>query len=255
MLNNLVAFDFETTSVDPETCEILEFGWLLWDFKRDQILRLANYLTPFRGEVTPQIQSALRVNKIDIEDTKKHGIPLPTQVFHFAEMLADNRDSIAGLVAHNGLTFDHIILSRIFNQALGEKGVELLDSLLKLDTILHVTPEKRGKSLEVLAARMTWPLANPFPHRAITDCMTLTRVAKDEGVEKILGYAREPIFIYVPAPGTEVKPWKDGGAYNAKLKQLGLRWNGTHWHVQCFESEREAMLAKATELEVKLALF
>jgi DNA polymerase-3 subunit epsilon len=244
--------DYETDGIKTATCNSVEYACVLWDIERKKPLDMVSELI-YRENLGPEADKALSINKITREDLIHFGKP-HSVVMDKALPLLHYPGNI-GILAHNGMSFDHELLKR----ELAMIGSELPVDVPLLDTFLHVPPEYRRKSQAWLAAENPIrPFVNPFPHRSITDCLTLGVISTDLGVDTLLYYQRQRIAYLVAL--NVLPPWEDGGASNALAREAGFRWNPQHdphhiwgpkkWVAEVYECEFDQFLRSNENLPI-----
>lgn len=153
---NYVVFDFETTGVDPFSCEIVEIG----------ALKITD------GEITEQFQSFVKpFYPISAEVTKINHItnemvtdaPTAEEIFpSFIDFIGDSK-----LLGYNILKFDHIILRR-YALAICDKFLENKIT----DVFLLIRKKLDLKKYTLSDVARSFKIKNPSAHRAIGDCVT-----------------------------------------------------------------------------------
>lgn len=169
----VAGIDFETTSVDPETCYPTEVGVVLWDPKRDKIIETISQLifVPIDDVITNQA-----ITGIDQEMVTQYG----WKIGDIRSMLVNRLDGADWLMAHNA-DFDRTILNRII--PIDKPWIDTM-------TDLPYPENFKTRSLPYLAVEHGF--MNPFSHRALFDVITMIKIASQYNFEEILTYAKSP---------------------------------------------------------------
>jgi DNA polymerase-3 subunit epsilon len=216
----LLGLDLETTGLSVKEDRIIEIGLVLWDTDRKKPLDMYNTMVAIEGQVTPEITG---ITGILNEDLQNHGINIQ-DALKVAIILAEKADAI---VAHNGTSFDR----PLFEAECSRNG---LAPPVKhwIDTCVDVPypPRVKTRSLAHLAAEHGF--LNPFPHRALSDVLTMLKLLSYYDAEDVLRISKEPSVKVI---ALVKEPWKDtapaGKKETDKAKARGFRFDGEkkHW--------------------------
>lgn len=161
----ICGLDTETTGLSPDNDRIIELGAVLWDTDTNKPIK---FFSEFIYDDTyPAINpAASKVNGItqSMLDTWSE---VPAYVYGKFLQFSVKADYI---LAHNGNGFDKPFV----DNSLARVGMKLEKPWI--DSRIHVPyPEAKGsRKLIHLAAELGF--VNPFPHRAVTDVLTMLRV-------------------------------------------------------------------------------
>lgn len=169
----VAGIDFETTSVDAETCSPTEVGIALWDPERNKLVETISQLiwVPEEDAITNQA-----ITGIDQEMVTQYGWRLSD----IRSMLVSRLDDADYLMAHNAM-FDRTILNRIIST-----NKPWIDTMTDIPYPEHI----KTRSLPYLAVEHGF--MNPFMHRALFDVMAMIKVASMYDFKEILKYAHSP---------------------------------------------------------------
>jgi DNA polymerase III subunit epsilon len=183
----ILGVDLETTSLDVETCEVIEVGAVLWDWERKMPVRILSELVQPENGVPAEITA---LTGITLEDTHVYGVHHQTAMENLDSMLSE-ADYV---MAHNGTIFDKPVYENWVDR---ESGYVVCDRPW-LDTKTDIVYPSRveTRKLEFLAA--SHGFLNPFAHRAVFDVLTMLRIASQYDIQAIIARAAEPT-IYVEA--------------------------------------------------------
>ena len=221
----VLGFDLETGAafdVPKEENWITEIGCVLWDTDTNLPLEMYNTLVQPEGkEISAE---AVQYTGITTEMCEKHGEKECLALDHFRHM-ATKADYI---VAHNGREFDIPILAARFKAwDLPTPGKPLIDTM----TDLPLPDNCKSRNLTYLNGFHLF--ANPFPHRAITDVLSMLTVMSKYPWEEVRAIADSPVVQYI-AQFSYPKERKGGNFKEAMaefnkikdaVKGLGFRWH------------------------------
>jgi DNA polymerase III subunit epsilon len=239
----LLALDFETLGLSPETDRVIEIGAALWSTKLKTPVKL---FSEFVHDETyaPVPEEITRLTGINQEMLTNWGYH-PKEAFLFLTALMNKA---AYIVAHNGNEFD-----RKFYEAECRRLEITPSDRPWLDTTLDVPypDEIYTRKLSYLASE--YGFINPFPHRALCDVFTMLTVMSKFDIENIIAYSKEPL---VTLQALCLPPWEDGGASSAKAKELYFKWISDKkvWERKIKQSKAPGILAQAKDkgLTVKI---
>lgn len=179
----VAGIDFETTSVDPETCHPTEFALILWDSDTAEIVESTSFLLT--------VPETVPIDNSEITGITRHMVDTAGYSWSKVEgRMLDRLNFADYLMAHN-IAFDRTILKRVINwkNYYGEKP---FNDEHWIDTMTDVPypPHIRTRSLPYLAAEHGF--VNPFPHRALFDVATMIKIAGLYDFDEILKYANSP---------------------------------------------------------------
>lgn len=213
----LLGIDFETggSFENPLTENwITEVGAVLWDTEKKTPVRMMNTLVNQNKLSSPE---AIEYTGIDNEMLNEHGIPLDTALKGLLK-LAEKADYI---VAQNGLMFDRPLLAQeLYSLGLAERTPKQL----WLDTTCDVNypANCRNSNLTYLAGFHL--ILNCFPHRAVTDVLTMLAVLDKYDIHEVIKNASEPTFLVRALTNFEQKDLaKKAGFYWEPKDKLWLK--------------------------------
>lgn len=232
--------DLETNGLDVENGKILEIGLVNWDTDKRKPLRIVNLLISDHADDVPPEITAL--TGLEGEELRGYGTTIHVVAQRLAHMIPPGMP----IVAHNGNLFDRPFLLN----SLKRQGFDELHAQLALnpwvDTSCDIEyPERwRGRNLTYLAAEHGF--LNPFPHRAVSDVLTMLKVLGHYDFDKVLATSKEPNVI---VQALCLPPWEDNGKSTDEAKLNGFRWEGSkkRWVKSIKPSQLEKENAKAKQ--------
>lgn len=214
-MTKLIGIDFETNGPEPETCDVTEAAWVLYDTEFGTVPMLSRCL--LNSDVNQMDPAAEKITGISIERCKKYGVDRE----HIKQAI--DRDIALFqpdyFVAHNAHGFDKIIFERLC----GERTIPWIDTMEDLPT---ETYERLGtRTLEFMAARSGF--LNPFPHAALPDVMTMMKILMAEDIEQVCLRSQIPtVTIAANVSYDNRQDAKDRGYYweNVRGKKYPKKW-------------------------------
>jgi DNA polymerase III subunit epsilon len=194
----ILGLDFETTSLDTETCEVIEVGAVLWDSEEKKPLALMSELI-FGPIVPPEITRITHIHQDDL----RFGTTLLDAKNGLSQMVAHTEY----IVAHNGNQFDRAIYRRLFDSECVKPWLDTLTDLPYPEEIVT-------RKLPYLAAELGF--LNPFAHRAVFDVLTMLKILSLYDLHTVIAESiLPPITIAARVSYSD----------REKAKTRGYRWN------------------------------
>lgn len=184
----LLSLDFETTGLSPETDRVIEVGAVLYSTGLDQALETAGYLVNPEMEVSKEIT---KITGITNPMVKKFGL----ESKHALEKLLAMVEVADAFIGQNILRFD---LPFLQNWCTREK--QTLPVRLCIDTRTDL-PGVESKHLGYMAADAGF--LNPFPHRAVSDCMTVLKLVSMHNIDDVVVLAKQPTVVLLAQTSIE----------------------------------------------------
>lgn len=205
-----VAFDYETTGLDTNTCEVIEAGMALYDTS----LGLAPMLTRsfFVHPNEPISKEITQITGITQEMVNRFGVQADEATFEMYKLCNDH--SVDFILGHNIFDYDVPIFNRYLELAgLKMEVPKIVDTMIDL---IYERPPK-ASSLIYLAAS-EGKFVNPFPHRALFDALSSAKLFLDQHFQNIWDIASVSRICEIRA---------DVSFNNRHLaSQAGYRWDG-----------------------------
>jgi DNA polymerase-3 subunit epsilon len=245
----ICALDFESTGVDVATARVIEIGAALYDSDRRAVLAtLAILVIPPSTEIPPEITE---LTGLTPEDLRQFGL-LPAEAFARLASFV-KQGEVESFVGHNCTTFDAPLLRAEIKRCVAAPQLAPLTALPWIDTISDLDPRrlKPGGSMRLSYLAADHGFLNPFPHRALGDCLTVLKILEQHPLDVVLERARSPLIV-LEAVGTFEQ--------NEAKKSLGFRWEKVDtgevfpkkWVKLVKACDRPELEARAKELRLRL---
>lgn len=225
----LLGYDLETGAsfdVDPSENWITEIGAVLWDTETNTPVQMMNTLVQTDGrEVSPE---AIQYTGITTEQCNKWGSTLSTALNEFNWML-ENADYV---VAHNGRNFDQVVMQTQFDVTGVDSQRFKMTPLIDTMTDIPYPANCKNRNLTYLAGFHL--ILNSFPHRAVTDVLTMMTILSRYDWNEVETIANSPDVKFVAQFDypTERRYGRDFPAkmaefnkIKAAVKDLGFKWH------------------------------
>lgn len=200
----IAGLDTETTGLSPVDDRITELGAVLWD--TDHATPVA-FFHKFIKQEKPLTDFIKDLTGLSDEILEKYGQ-------EEAQVLREFHEFIGGaeyLVAQNA-PFDRSMLDHAYLR----HGLFIPDKQW-IDSARDVPYPERIKSKSLVALAAEHKFLNPFPHRAVTDVLTMLTIVSKYDIKKVVENACEP----------KVLLWaKTTYAEKELAKAAGFYWNG-----------------------------
>jgi DNA polymerase III subunit epsilon len=176
----ILGLDLESTGVSIKTVGVVEVGIVEYDTALRMVTKLMGFLVN-PGDILwePDIE---KIHGITPAMTVEYGIPNEKalkQTLHWMQ-------SVDYIAAHNGLTFDKIMLEEWASRfGFTVPALPWIDTMLDIDL-----PLKSSNRLSYMAADHGF--VNPFPHRAAFDVLTMLRIMESYDFELMFERAKSP---------------------------------------------------------------
>jgi len=172
--------DFETTGLDTDNDRIIEVGAVLWDTDRKVPLCMFNEMVSVPDKLSPIIT---KLTGITDDDLLKWGHPADKVLGHLALMI----EKCDHVIAHNGNSFD----KPMWESETERHGIAYPDTPW-LDSRVDVPYPDDFSSKRLCHLAMELGFINPFPHRALTDVLTMMKVVSHYDPKVIMEYQSIP---------------------------------------------------------------
>jgi DNA polymerase-3 subunit epsilon len=175
----VVGFDCETTGLDVAEERMTEVGAVLWD--TDAKAPVCFYSQLIQGPIMSEM--IIELTGIQQWMLDKYG-QQPRTVFH---QLHDFIMEGEAIVAHNGKRFDFPFLKNEF-----ERYELPMPELVLVDTSVDVPYPAKIETRKQVHLAAEHGFVNPFPHRALTDVLTMLTTMSKYDFNEVFAMAQTP---------------------------------------------------------------
>lgn len=183
----VVGFDVETTGLDVANDHIIEIGAILWDTEALPGAKKAKEkfdTLVFHDKLPLKFDDEIyEITGLTHEDCRGHGVSFQTAIEEF-HLLCEQADAV---VAHNGNMYD----KPIYEANCKRWGIKPLD-ILWADTSIDIEYPKHCKNRSLSGLATFHQFLNPFPHDAVSDVLTMLKVADNYDWARTIQSAKSP---------------------------------------------------------------
>lgn len=183
----LLGLDLETGgefNIPLDRNFIIEIGMVLWDTDFAQPVELYSTLLDNDQPTSPE---AAEYTGISDELLKRHGAKPDIRVLNPVKALMNKADFI---VAHNGRDFDRPLMEAFF-----ARQSHKMPAKNWLDTLYDVDYPRNCKSRNLTYLAGFHGILNSFPHRAVTDVLTMLTILSRYDIEAVIASAKCPRLV------------------------------------------------------------
>lgn len=214
--------DLLYTGLDLKVDRIIEIGAVLWDYKFNLPVQFISELIDEKDHlsISEEVEEITGINDDILSEWGLKDEQIKETLLKFTS-LAKKADF---LMAHNGRNYDRPMLEAIY------KRFDLeLPSKPWIDTSIDIEFPKKIKKKSLAALEHVHSFINPFPHRAMTDVLSMFKVAHFYNMERIAQLAtsnKVRMIAKLKAPN-----WKDPQEVDKfnrlknKVANAEFRWN------------------------------
>jgi DNA polymerase III subunit epsilon len=182
--------DLLNTGLDHSTDRVIEIGAVLWDWNNKRPVKIISELID-EADRLRMSKEVTDLTNISEESLCDWGLKGESIIVVLKELLAA-ADKADYLMAHNAKGYDKPMLENLYMRY----GLNFPE-MIWLDTMTDIEyPAKiHGRSLALL--EHSHGFINPFPHRAMTDVLSMLKVACHYPVKRMAELASSPIVTLV----------------------------------------------------------
>ncbi len=163
---------------------ITEIGMVLWDTDFSQPVQIFSTLI---DQGRPVAEEAAEYNGISDEMLKRHGAKPDIRILNRVKELMSLADYV---VAHNGRDFDRPLLAAFFSSQ-----SHRMPEKIWLDTLHDVDYPRNCASRNLTYLAGFHGILNSFPHRAVTDVLTMLTILSRYDLDAVIENARSPRLV------------------------------------------------------------
>ena len=214
--------DLVFSGVDIKTDRVLEVGAVLWDWDHGQPVKILSELINEADHlpITEEVEMITGLNDEIIDKWGAKG----TEIHEVLKQLKVLMEKADYLMAHNGAGYDIPMLRAMFNRY----DLEMPEKTW-IDTMVDIEFPKKMKGRSMALLEHSHGFINPFPHRAVTDVLSMLKIASQYSLARMSKLAESPKVNLIAA--LKAPNWKDPaavGEFNEtknKVAKARFKWN------------------------------
>jgi len=185
----VLGIDLETTGLDVKEDRIIEMAYVLWDTDRSVPLGIeSSLLSMGKGRLSAEITAITGIHDQDLRDL---GMDPQNELRKLVTTCMVLKPEY--IIAHNGEQFDHPFLSNELRRH--EVNISQFDEIPWIDTRYDLPFAKAPRSRRLEHLALDAGFINPFPHRAVTDVLTMLKVMGQFDFQDVLEYSAIPWIV------------------------------------------------------------
>lgn len=214
--------DLQNSGVDTSTDRIIEIGAVLWDWELQTPVKFFSELIdePDRLPISREVAEITGITDTTLERYAHKGQSIHEVLERFNKLI----DEADYLMAHNGTSYDIPMLSAMFKRY----GMTM-NSKTWIDSFTDIEFPSKIKSKSMAMLEHSHGFINPFPHRAVTDVLSMLKVATQYELERMIRLAESPmvtIMAELKAPNWKNKEEVDKfNVIKNKVAKSRFKWN------------------------------
>lgn len=234
----ILGVDFETTGLDRERDQIIEVGAVLWDVEASQPVKILSEMIKPEGvtELSPEVESitGLKMSMLERYGTSYREV--------WTRALGEMAKCADVFMAHNA-PFDRAFYERAIRDNGLDPGEKKIWINSETDLPNRAYEKGRSRSLSYLAADHGF--LNPFPHRAVTDVLTMFKVFEpySNEMDLIIEQAMSPRLLVIAQVSFEDKDL---------AKNAGFKWNANRKTWEMLKRECDMWEGSPFEFPIKV---
>jgi len=201
---------------------VTEIGAVVWDFNVNQPVQIFSELIDEedRLTLTEEIIELTGITEKMLEVWGKKGQDIKAAL----EYLASLMKKCKYIMAHNGKMYDLPMLREMFSRY----EVEFPNKIW-IDTYTDIEFPNKINNKSMAGLEHAHGFINPFPHRAVTDVLSMLRIASNYDIDRMGKMAESPIVTIVAK--LDAPNWKNANQVEEfnkikhKVSKARFRWN------------------------------
>ncbi|OIQ20546.1 MAG: hypothetical protein BM556_00975 [Bacteriovorax sp. MedPE-SWde] len=216
--------DLVGNGVNLNLDRVTEIGAVLWDTRIDAPIQIFSELTKER-DMLPLSEEVIELTGIDEQLLVDHGLK-GDEIRDALEKLSLLMKRADFLMAHNGEKYDKPMLGAMYKRF----GLVMPEKTW-IDTQEDIEYPRKISHKSMAALEHAHGFINPFPHRAVTDVLSMLKIASHYDYKRMARLASSPkvkIVANLRAPN-----WKDKGQVEKfnkvknKVSRARFRWDAS----------------------------
>lgn len=208
--------------VNLDLDRVTEIGAVLWDVDRGQPVKILSELID-EPDHLPLDEDTAELTGIDDAMLDQWGAK-GKEIVHILEKLISMINQSQAVVAHNGGNYDRPMI-----EAMAQRHGVKFPQAVWIDSGRDIEFPRKMHMRSMAALEHSHGFVNPFPHRAVTDVLSMLKIFSNYNYERIYAMATSPVVKVVA--DLKAPNWKDQAAVTEfnriknKVAKARFRWN------------------------------
>lgn len=214
--------DLEFSGPNLEKDRVIEIGAVLWDTEYGQPVKQLSELI-LEDSKPPISHEVFELTGISDELLERWGIK-GEAIEAVLQNLKDMMEKANYIIAHNGTHYDRPMLGAMFNRY----GISM-PSTLWIDSFKDIEFPSRIRSKSQAMLEHSHGFINPFPHRALTDVLSLLKIISNYDLDRMVVLAKSPLVtlqaVLTPPNWSDQKELQEFNLKKNKVARAQFKWN------------------------------
>jgi DNA polymerase III subunit epsilon len=214
--------DLEFSGPNLEKDRVIEIGAVLWDTEFNQPVKQMSELVLEEGKppISQEVFELTGISDELLENWGAKGKDIEKIMLQLKELM-ERADYI---IAHNGTNYDKPMLGAMFNRY----GIPMPD-ILWIDSFRDVEFPSRIRQKSMAMLEHSHGFINPFPHRALTDVLSLLKIISNYDLPRMVKLAKSPTVtlqaVLTPPNWSDHKELQEFNLKKSKVSRAQFKWN------------------------------
>ena len=214
--------DIQVHGLDLAKDRVMEIGAVLWSFRRNAPIQIFSHLIDEEDRL-PVSEELRELTGIDEQMLQLWGLKKKDIAEKLRELVTI-MDRADYLMAHGAHHYDKPMLGALY-----ERFALEMPRKIWIDSSDDIEFSKTIKHRSLSALEYAHGFINPFPHRALTDTLSMLKVASEYSLDRMARLAESPkvnIVAKLRAPNWKNKSEvEDFNKVKWRVSQAKFRWN------------------------------
>lgn len=214
--------DLVGSGLNLDKDRVTEIGAVMWDWNKSQPVQIYSELIdePDRLPISEELKELTGLDDEILSKWGAKGEQIRIKLAQLNELI----EKADYLMAHNGKGYDIPMLDAMFNRY----GMKMAEKTW-IDTLTDIEYPTKIKNRSMAMLEYEHGFINPFSHRAVTDVLTMLKIASQYSIERMIQLAQSPIvkiIAQLKAPNWKNK--QEVETFNQvkhKVAQSKFRWS------------------------------
>ena len=214
--------DLIFNGLDLKVDRVSEIGAVLWNWEYKQPVKILSKIIneEKRLNISTDLEELTGLNDDILNNYGVQNEDIPNVLLELSSMM----ESADYLMAHNGTNYDYPMLKALFER----HNVKWIDRIW-IDTQVDIEYPKMLKARSLAMLEHFHGFLNPFPYRALTDVLSMLKIASKYSLDRMVKLAscqKIRVVANLDAPNWKKKKEVDEFNYHKnRIAKSGFRWD------------------------------